>query len=364
MAVHLSPRTVLVADDSAFMRQVITDMICAHPEFRVIGAARDGMDAMAQIQLLNPDIVTLDLEMPRLDGLRVLRRIMTETPRPVVVLSAGGAQYGNATMRALELGAVEFVRKPSGPVSLDLPLVHDRLMNALEAAARATLTPPVPLVRHAMSAPAPAAAAPAATLEPARCVVVIASSTGGPRALAEIIPRLPSSLRAAVIIAQHLPGEFTAALADRLSSAGELPVCEAADCTPLSSGVVYVCRGGANTIVAGPAGAATLRIRAVAPRSGATPSADVLFASAAEVFGAACTGVVLTGMGRDGSAGLRQIRSRGGAAIVQDELSSAIYGMPRAALAEAGADRVVPLSMMASAITEMAPKEHTECLTA
>lgn len=355
------PRSILVVDDSAFMRKLIAEMVGAHPGFRVIGFARDGVDAMAQVHRLDPDIVTLDLEMPKLDGLRVLQRIMVESPRAVVVLSAGGAQYGDATLRALELGAVDFVRKPSGPVSLDLPLIRDRLIGALEAAARATLAPP-PSVAPRAHAVAPLA--PALVRYAARYVVVIASSTGGPRALAEIVPMLPAALGAAVVVAQHLPGEFTAALADRLSRASVMTVCEAEDGIPLSAGTVYIARGGVNTRITGSLGAAMLRQQAAAARSGATPSADVLFESAAQLFGPACTGVVLTGMGRDGSIGLRQIRAGGGRAIVQDESSSAIYGMPRAALAEAGADQVVSLSLMASAIIGMVPKERLEWLTA
>jgi two-component system chemotaxis response regulator CheB len=354
-------RSVLVVDDSAFMRKLIAEMIDAHPDFSVIGFARDGVDAITQIGRLNPDIVTLDLEMPKLDGLRVLRRVMTELPRPVVVLSAGGAQYGDATLRALELGAVDFVRKPSGPVSLDLPIVRERLIAALRAAARATLAPPPAAVDRGV------ATAPLAPLRPgvaATHVIVIASSTGGPRALAEIVPQLPSTLSAAVVIAQHLPAEFTSALAERLARASCISVREAEDGVPLCAGVVYIARGGVNTSVVGTAGIAILQQHSVKPQSGATPCADVLFASAADAFGAACTGVVLTGMGRDGAAGLRKIRSNGGSAIVQDEASSAIYGMPRAALTEAGADQVVSLSMMACAIIGMVPEERLEWLTA
>ena len=364
-AVSKCARTVLVVDDSAFMRRLITEMIDAHPGFRVIGSARDGLDAMTQVRQLQPDMVTLDLEMPGLDGLRVLRRIMTESPRPIVVLSAGGAQYGDATMRALELGAVDFVRKPSGPVSLDIALIRDRLIGALEVASRATLARPANVVDRASAVAVTDSAMPG---DVARHVVVIASSTGGPRALTEIVPRLPATLPAAVVIAQHLPGDFAAALVQRLSRASEIRVCEATDGMPLVSGSVYIARGGANTTIDGPIAAPVLR-RCAADhdsdaRTVATPNADVLFRSAAEVFGAACTGIVLTGMGRDGSDGLLQIRTSGGGAIVQDEMSSAIYGMPRAALAEAGADHVVSLAMMANAIIGMVPKERVECLTA
>jgi two-component system chemotaxis response regulator CheB len=353
-------RSVLIVDDSAFMRKLTAEMIDAHPDFCVAGFARDGVDAMAQLQRLNPDIVTLDLEMPGLDGLDVLQRIMRQSPVPVIVLSAAGAQYGDATLRALELGAVDFVRKPSGPVSLDLPIIRDRLIAALGAAGRARLSIPSSgasgVVVTAPLAPVPQRAA--------QHVVVVASSTGGPRALNEVIPLLPATLGAAVVIAQHLPCEFTAALASRLARASAINVCEVTDGCALRAGTVYIARGGMNTAISGVIGDATLRQQAPDRRGGVTPNADVLFESAMRVFGPESTGVVLTGMGRDGSAGLRMIRSVGGRAIVQDESSSAIYGMPRAALAEAGADRVASLSMMASAITSMVPKERLEWLTA
>lgn len=338
-------RSVLVVDDSAFMRKLISEMIDALPEFHVAGTARDGLDALAQIERTKPDIVTLDLQMPRLDGLEVLRRIMSESPRPVVVLSAGGEQFGDATLRALELGAVDFVRKPSGPVSLDLETVRHRLVNALEAAASATVASrAVPKV-HVEKRPIHSHA----QLD-ARHVVVIASSTGGPRALSEIIPLLPSSIRAAIVIAQHIPREFTPALAHRLNEASAIMVCEARDGERLLEGNVYLARGGANTVITGVPGAAVLVVHTAVPRGGATPSADLLFDSAARVFGAECTGAVLTGMGRDGASGLRTIRSLGGRSLIQDEASSAIYGMPRAALADAGADMVASVSAMASAI--------------
>ena len=345
---HASTRSVLVVDDSAFMRKLISEMIAGLPQFRVAGTARDGLDALAQIEKTNPDIVTLDLQMPKLDGLEVLRRIMIEAPRAVVVLSAGGEQFGDATFRALELGAVDFVRKPSGPISLDLETVRQRLVNALEAAASATValrSAPGPGV---VAMPIPERTEP--TAKAARQVVVIASSTGGPRALAEIVPLLPHSIAAAIVIAQHIPGEFTPALAQRLDRASAMAVREAQDGERLLEGVVYVARGGMNTAIDGVPGFATLSVRAAAARVGATPSADILFESAARVFGAGCTGVVLTGMGRDGASGLRMIRSGGGRALIQDQASSAIYGMPRAALAEAGADVVAPVSAMADAI--------------
>ncbi len=338
--------SVLVVDDSAFMRKLIGDIITAQPGFYVAGYARDGMDALARIDTLNPDIVTLDLEMPHLDGMRTLERIMSDAPRPVIVLSAGGEQFGDATIRALELGAIDFVRKPAGPISLDLGPATAQLVSALVAASGTRK--PIALPRTGRTVTRASAAA-GALHGRAQHIVVIASSTGGPRALAEIIPALPASLFAAVVIAQHLPREFTGALAERLHKASAMEVRLATVNDFLEAGCVYVARGGVDTLIVGARGSAAFASAESA--LGAAPCADVLFLSAANVFRSHAVGVVLTGMGRDGSDGLQAIRRAGGRAIVQDQQSSVIYGMPRAALMHAGADRVVALSGVAAAIT-------------
>lgn len=342
-------RSVLVVDDSAFMRRLIGEMVASQPGFRVVGAARDGVEALRRIAELDPDLVTLDLEMPGLDGLLTLRRIMEECPRPVIVLSAGGPQFGDATLRALELGAVDFVRKPSGSISLDLPVIAERLGVALAAAAAARPG----RVRVTVRAPVAGGRLPRGEAGvPAVRIVVMASSTGGPRALAEIVPALPAGLPSAVVVAQHLPADFTEALAERLARASGMVVGLACSGDTLNDGCVYLAPGGCDTLIAGTPGAAHIEL--VASRSVSSPSADALFTSAARVFGAGVTGVVLTGMGRDGAEGLAAIRGAGGRGIVQDEQSSAIFGMPRAALARAGADQVVPLSGVAEAVVAAA----------
>src|SRR5437868_274911 len=218
--------TVLVVDDSAFMRKLIADLVESSGAFQVIGTASDGVEALQKIRSLSPDIVTLDIEMPRLNGLQALEQIMAEMPRPVVMLSAAGSELGNEmTLRALERGALEFVRKPSGPVSIDLSSVREQLVSALEAARAMNM--------GGMRALTPAASTPTAETAgkkspgAATRVVAIASSTGGPRALAEIVPHLPENLGAAVVIVQHMPREFTKLLAERLDTMSPLWVGEA-----------------------------------------------------------------------------------------------------------------------------------------
>jgi two-component system chemotaxis response regulator CheB len=343
--------TVLVVDDSSFMRALIAEMVESTREFKVVGTAADGIEAIEAIRSLNPDIVTLDIEMPRLDGLQALDTIMREMARPVVMLSAAGSERGNEmTLRALERGAVEFVRKPSGPISIDLLTVRQELLAALNAARAVNMAgvrTPSPGV------PVGAETVPKKTFGAANRVVVIAASTGGPRALGEIVPHLPDTLGAGVLIVQHMPREFTRSLSHRLDLMSPLPVAEAVDGEPILENHVYLAPGGFHMTVAGDSGAATIRLDASPTIWGVRPAADPLFVSAADAFGADAIGVILTGMGRDGAEGLRRIRAAGGKAIIQDRDSSIIYGMPQAAMEAAGADRVVAARDMARAIKDL-----------
>lgn len=351
--------TVLVVDDSAFMRKVVSELIDGVPGFRTVGTARNGLDALKQIHTLEPDIVTMDIEMPELDGLQALGYIMSETPRPVIMLSAaevgGGAEA--LTIRALELGAVDFIRKPSGPISLDLSGVRDRLAEALAAAASVDLRNVKMLARPQLRIVSQERGAPISAMR----AVAIAASTGGPRALAELIPALPRTLEAAVLIVQHMPAGFTKSLAERLDALSGLKVVEATEGMPVVHNRVYIAPGGYHMRVSGST-ADKLRITldTKAPIWGVRPSADPLFRSVAERFGASAVGVVLTGMGRDGAAGLRAIRDAGGRGIVQNRETSIIFGMPQAALTAAGADRVVALGDIAGAIGEMLSKRTSE----
>ncbi len=351
LAANPDVATVLVVDDSAFMRKLIAELVESSGPFRVIGTASDGIEAIHKVRILKPQIVTLDIEMPRLNGLQALEQIMAEMPRPVVMLSAAGSDLGNEmTLRALERGALEFVRKPSGPVSIDLSKVRDQLRSALEAARAVNLQT---VAAASVAPPAAPVVAEGPSPDAATRVIAIASSTGGPRALAEIIPRLPAQLGAAVIVVQHMPHEFTKLLAARLDSMSPLWVGEAISGKTLRENRVYVAPGGQHMRVRGSPGNATIQLDNSPPMWGVRPAADPLFFSVAETFGSAAIGIVLTGMGRDGAEGLKRIRDAGGAAVVQDRESSVIYGMPQAALAAAGADNVATIEEMAATIIEL-----------
>ena len=239
---------MLVVDDSAFMRRVIGEIIDGSPDFQVVGTARNGHEAIRQIHALEPDIVTLDVEMPELDGLQTLGYIMSEAPRAVVMLSAAGTQGGvDLTLRCLELGAVDFVRKPSGPISPDLASVADTLLDALRAATQVNLKGVQALARPRFVTQPPAVR----ERSEATVAVAIATSTGGPRALAEVIPALPGDLLAAVLVVQHMPAGFTRSLANRLDGMSELRVTEAEHGEPVVVNRVYLAPGGLHMRVAG-----------------------------------------------------------------------------------------------------------------
>jgi len=329
------------------MRKLVSEILSTSGEFRVVGTARHGLDALKQIHALDPDIVTLDVEMPELDGLQALGYIMSETPRPVVMLSALDSPNGGAlTIRALELGAVDFVHKPSGAARDSIDLLGSRLLDALRAATCVNLRGVPVLARPSLVERRAGRTVPDAATN----AVAIAASTGGPRALAELIPRLPTGLDAAVLVVQHMPAGFTASLATRLNALSRLPVSEAKAGDRVDHGRVYVAPGGFHMRVVDVDGIPRVALEQTPPIWGVRPSADPLFRSAALRFGASLVGVVLTGMGRDGAEGLRVIRDRGGYAIVQDRGTSIVYGMPQAALTTAGADRMLPLGDIAAEI--------------
>jgi two-component system chemotaxis response regulator CheB len=350
-------RTVLIVDDSAFIRRVVRDVIAASPDFRVVGEAANGTEAIQSVQALNPDVVTMDIAMPGPSGLETLGRLMREYPRPVVMLSGQESAEGvELTIRALELGAVDFVRKPSSADSLDESTLARRLLQALRSAAGVHVTPAAPLEETSpFRKTRPASALRTATLltadgAAAQHLIAIAASTGGPRALAELVPRLSLSAGAAVVIVQHMPEHFTASLAQRLGELGPRPVVETSDDTLLMAGVIYVARGGRHTRVERASGEPRLRHDDGPPVHAVRPAADPLFESAAAAFGADATAVVLTGMGRDGAQGCSRIRQAGGMVIVQDPSTCVVGGMGASVLAFAGADLVAALADIPAAL--------------
>lgn len=340
-------RTVLIVDDSELMRAILRDII-TRSGFSVIGEAVTGYQAIRMVHELDPDVVTLDLEMPDLRGLDALGYIMSEVPRPVIIVT-GQRIMPAAMVSAIEYGALEFVAKPHGDEARDIDVLQVRLEQALEAAATAMIANFRPGRAAALRGPAERAGPVERALEPAPCVLAIAASTGGPRALVEVIPGLTRDLPAAVIIVQHMPATFTRLLAERLDGLSALPVREAVDGETLQGRRVYLAPGGFHLNLNRGSEGITVELDRGEPVWGVRPAADVLFRAVARHYGPHSSAVVLTGMGRDGADGMRAIREAGGWTAVQRPDTAVIPSMPRAA-APFAADRLELREIPAAAL--------------
>jgi two-component system chemotaxis response regulator CheB len=337
---------VVVVDDSPFVRQALARMLGGAADIEVVGTAVDGQDGLEKVRALHPDVVTLDVKMPRMGGLEALQRIMAECPTAVLLLSSLTTDGGEVTLRGLELGAMDFVDKSSVQGHMNLLGLAEELLAKIRALASVPRSRLVPVVE-----PGPEPAQPGGREAARRAeVVAIGTSTGGPPALQTIIPRLPAGLGAPLLIVQHMPPGFTRSLAERLDKRSRLRVREAENGEPLAPGIVLVAPAGWHMKVRRHGDQARVWLDEEPRAALHRPAIDVLMASVAKVYGRRALGVLLTGMGTDGVEGLRAIRAAGGRTLAESEESAVIYGMPKAAVEAGVVDQTVVLSRMADEI--------------
>ena len=358
MAPNSNKTRVLIVDDSAFMRKVLENIFSADAQLQVAGHAKDGREAVALAESLKPDVITMDINMPHVDGLQATAQIMTTNPRPIVVVSSESKEGASSTLKALELGAIEFVAKPSGAIDLDMQSVREELLRKVKMASKVRVVRTASRLAATLQSGAPAPApvprpAPAAHLASALGdqrfpVVVLAASTGGPATVMRLAPGFTKEFPGAVILVQHMPASFTRQYAAQLAEFTEIPVKEAENGETLQPGNFYICPGGQHLKV-NPLGriqldAATGRI------NGYLPNIDVTMETVAVFAGALSIGAVLTGMGADGAQGAKAIKKAGGLVIAQDEATSVIFGMPAEAIKLEVVDQVLGIDDIYAAI--------------
>ena len=342
---------VVVVDDSALVRSLLTDIINRQPDMQCIGAAADPLAAREMIRNLNPDVITLDVEMPRMDGLDFLDKLMRLRPMPVVMVSTLTERGADVTLRALELGAIDFVAKPKIGVADGLRLLADDITDKIRIAAKARVS------KAKASAPSTAAASPRAA-QPAALgrlstekIIFIGASTGGTEATREVLAALPADVPA-VMITQHMPPGFTNSYAARLDGLCRMRVKEATDGERVLPGHAYIAPGGLHMAVERSGANYIARVRDGEPVNRHKPSVEVLFLSAAKVVGPNALGVMLTGMGSDGAHAMKALRDAGSWNIAQDEASCVVFGMPKEAIAAGAVHEVLPLGAIAPRLIE------------
>jgi two-component system, chemotaxis family, protein-glutamate methylesterase/glutaminase len=336
---------VVVVDDSAYNRRAITRMLEEIPGVQVVGYATNGEEGIRRVIDLTPDLVTLDLEMPRMDGFTMLRILMASTPVPVIVISSTSGD--EKVFKALELGAVDFIAKPTSIISDELLKIQQDLHEKVQAVFKLNMA----RVQKRCEPSPQAVDIPAARQEAGSIdLVAIGSSTGGPPALQRIFAAFSDPLPFAMVISQHMPAGFTKTFAERLNRSTGFEVREAKDGDEVLAGRALIAPGGKNLLVAASGGKVVARIVTPGPKDRYVPSVDAMFASCAEIYRARMLAVVLTGMGNDGALGVRQAKGLGAQVIAESEESAVVFGMPREAIATGLVDRIAPIDAMAREI--------------
>jgi two-component system chemotaxis response regulator CheB len=350
---------VLIVDDSALVRKLLAELLAEDPELEVVGTASDPLSAREKIKALNPDVLTLDVEMPKMDGLTFLANLMRLRPMPVVMVSSLAEANAAVTLEALELGAVDFVTKPKVDLAHSLADYGEEIVRKVKQAARTRVRAREPIKPMAVSekhtADVVLAAAPSRLFRTTERLVAIGASTGGTEAIKEVLMRMPAD-GPIVVITQHIPPVFSRAFAERLNRTVPMAVQEAVDGQQLLPGHAYVAPGGQHLLVTRSGARYIGRISDAPPVNRHRPSVDVLFRSVAQEVGKNAVGVILTGMGDDGARGLREMRDSGAFTIAQDENSSVVWGMPGEAVKHGGVELVAPLFEIPAHIMDAAEK--------
>lgn len=353
---------VLIVEDSALMRKMLTDLFAAETDFTVIDTARNGKDAVDKVRHLKPDVVTMDVEMPIMDGITALEVIMRESPTPVVMVSSLTRDGADATIKALELGAVDFVAKGAGPFTSTAG-IQSEILTKCRMAVQANVKQlikrqPLPLstqapVTNVLQMPKPNLRTVVSTGEQ---IVAIGTSTGGPRALQEIITKLPGDLPCGVVIVQHMPPGFTKSLAERLNSLSSLTVKEAEHNDVIRPGLVLIAPGDYHMTIEREAGKRVVKLNQNQPIGGHRPAVNPMFESVAREYGSRTVGVILTGMGQDGATGMQSIKKQQGYTIAEDQSTAVVFGMPKVAIEVGAIDKVAPLPAIAAEIVKAVSK--------
>jgi two-component system chemotaxis response regulator CheB len=339
----MQPIRVLIVDDSAFVRQVLTQLLSTDPSIMVVGAAPDPFVAREMIKTLNPDVITLDIEMPRMDGLAFLEKIMTLRPMPVVMISSLTQKGADAALRALAMGAVDYIAKPMIGLSEGFEALKDQIIATIKMAAKAR-------VSAASGAKPPAARLSSGQhYNSSEKVIAVGASTGGVEALQDLLTAFPPDAPA-ILVTQHMPATFTASFANRLDQMCAVTVTQAKDGERVLPGHVYIAPGGFHLELARSGANYVCRVGDHAPVSGHRPSVDVLFRSVAKAAGANAVGIILTGMGNDGAMGLLEMRRAGASTIGQDEATCVVYGMPKVAFDLGAVEIELPIRKIAQQV--------------
>lgn len=334
---------VLIVEDSAFMRKVLSEIMEGDPEIRVLDSAVNGLEGVKKASLLKPDVITMDVEMPNMDGIEAVKEIMKICPTPIIMVSAYTKKGAQKTIETLISGAVDFVEKPGGPISLNIREIKEEIIEKVKIASKANLKTvskkkQISLKKKSMG----------------DSLVIIAASTGGPKIISAILKKIPDDFPAPIIVIQHMPGTFTKAFAKRLNEHSPLSVMEAKEGTLLKKGTAYIAPGDFHLEIDYNR---RIKLNKKPSLHGVRPSADITMNSASENFDGNLIGIVLSGMGKDGSIGVRNINKRGGFVIAQDKDTSIVYGMPKSAIDSGCVNMVLPFNEIADKLIALVKKD-------